>query len=37
MTKVLRDDGALAITVRSDPANAEKVLAKFNASGIPSH
>jgi GTPase len=37
MTKVLRDDGALAITVRSDPANAEKVRAKFNASGIPSH
>ena len=37
MTKVLRDDGALAITVRSDPANAEKVRAKFNASGVPSH
>ena len=37
MTKVLRDDGALAITIRSDPANAEKVRAKFNASGVPSH
>jgi GTP-binding protein HflX len=37
MTKVLRDDGALAITVRSDPANAEKVRAKFNAPGVPSH
>jgi GTP-binding protein HflX len=37
MTKVLRDDGALAITVRSDPANAEKVRAKFSASGVPSH
>ena len=37
MTKVLRDDGALAITVRSDPANAEKVRAKFNPSGVPSH
>jgi GTP-binding protein HflX len=37
MTKVLRDDGAFAITVRSDPANAEKVRAKFNPSGVPSH
>jgi GTP-binding protein HflX len=37
MTKVLRDDGALAITVRSDPANAEKVRAKFKPSGVPSH
>jgi GTPase len=37
MTKVLRDDGALAITVRSDPANAEKVRAKFSASGVASH
>jgi GTP-binding protein HflX len=37
MTKVLRDDGALAITVRSDPANAEKVRAKFSASGVLSH
>ena len=37
MTKVLRDDGALAITVRSDPASAEKVRAKFNPSGVPSH
>jgi GTPase len=37
MTKVLRDDGALAITVRSDPANAEKVRAKFSTSGVASH
>ena len=37
MTKVLRDDGVLAITVRSDPANAEKVRAKFNSSRVPSH
>jgi GTP-binding protein HflX len=29
MTKTLRDDGGLAITVRADPANAEKVKAKF--------
>src|SRR5436190_15589188 len=29
MTKTLRDDGGLAITVRADPANAEKARAKF--------
>jgi hypothetical protein len=29
MTKALREDGELAITVRADPANAEKVKAKF--------
>ena len=37
MTKVLRDDGALAITVRVDPANAEKVRVKFSPSAVPSH
>ena len=37
MTKVLRDDGALAITVRVDPANAEKVRVKFSPSEVPSH
>jgi GTPase len=45
MTKTLLDDGALAITVRADPANAEKVRAKFAAKlgstpgglEIPSH
>lgn len=37
MTKVLRDDGALAITVRVDPANAEKVRVKFSPSPVPSH
>ena len=37
MTKVLRDDGALAITVRVDPANAERVRAKFSPSAVPSH
>jgi GTP-binding protein HflX len=31
MTKTLRDDGALAMTVRADPANAEKVRAKFGS------
>ena len=36
MTKVLRDDGALAITVRVDPANAEKVRVKFSPSAVPS-
>jgi GTP-binding protein HflX len=37
MTKALRDDGGLAITVRADPANAAKVRAKFNGSGVASH
>ena len=37
MTKVLRDDGALAITVRVDPANAERVRVKFSPSAVPSH
>ena len=37
MTKALRDDGALAITVRADPANAEKVRAKFSPSEVSSH
>ena len=36
MTKMLRDDGALAITVRVDPANAEKVRVKFSPSAVPS-
>jgi GTPase len=34
MSKALRDDGALAITVRADPANAEKVRAKFGSSQL---
>ncbi len=29
MAKSLRDDGQLAMTVRADPANAERVRAKF--------
>jgi GTPase len=37
MHKALRGDGALAITVRADPANAEKVRAKFGRSHVPSH
>ena len=37
MTKMLRDDGALAITVRVDPANAERVRVKFSPSAVPSH
>ena len=37
MTKALRDDGALAITVRTDPANAEKTRARFGRSRMPSH
>jgi GTPase len=31
MAKALRDDGRLAVTVRADPANAERVRAKFAA------
>jgi len=37
MTKVLREDGALAITVRADPANAEKAKARFGRSHMHSH
>jgi GTP-binding protein HflX len=29
MAKTLQDDGSLAVTVRADPANADKVRAKF--------
>jgi GTP-binding protein HflX len=31
MAKTLQDDGSLAITVRADPANADKVRAKFGS------
>jgi GTPase len=37
MAKALRDDGALAITVRADPANAEKVRAKFGLAKAVAH
>jgi len=37
MTKVLREDGVLAITVRADPANAEKAKARFGRSHMHSH
>src|SRR5262249_10168577 len=37
MTKALREDGALAITVRTDPANAEKTKARFGRSHTHSH
>lgn len=37
MHKAVRGDGALAITVRADPANAEKVRAKFARPQMPSH
>jgi GTP-binding protein HflX len=37
MRKALRGDGALAITVRADPANAEKVRAKFARHQVSSH
>jgi len=31
MTRSLQEDGRLAVTVRADPANAEKVRAKFGS------
>ena len=37
MEKTLRDDGNMALTVRADPANAEKVRARFGRSTIVSH
>jgi GTP-binding protein HflX len=37
MTKALRDDGALAITVRTDPTNAEKARARFGRSHMHPH
>jgi GTP-binding protein HflX len=37
MTKALREDGALAVTVRADPANAEKANARFGRSHMQSH
>ena len=37
MGTALRDDGALVITVRADPANAEKARAKFGRPQVASH
>ena len=37
MSKALREDGALAITVRADPANAQKARAKFARASVHSH
>jgi GTPase len=37
MTQALREDGALAITVRADPTNAAKAQAKFSRSEASSH
>jgi GTP-binding protein HflX len=37
MAKTLRDDGHLAMTVRADPANAERVRAKFPQGKLSSH
>jgi GTP-binding protein HflX len=37
MAKTLQDDGSLAVTVRADPANAEKVRAKFGRADAHSH
>jgi GTP-binding protein HflX len=37
MTKALREDGAVAITVRADPANAQKAQARFAPSTAHQH
>jgi GTP-binding protein HflX len=37
MAKALRDDGRLAVTVRADPANAEKARARFDRRTAPPH
>jgi GTP-binding protein HflX len=37
MAKTLQDDGSLAVTVRADPANADKVRAKFGGGEAHSH
>jgi GTP-binding protein HflX len=37
MSKALRDDGALAVTVRADPANAQKARAKFGRPEAHAH
>ena len=33
MSKAMREDGRLAMTVRTDPANAERARAKFSLAG----
>ena len=37
MSKALRDDGALAVTVRADPANAQKARARFGPPEAHAH
>jgi GTPase len=37
MARTLRDDGRLAVTVRADPANAEKARAKFGRAEVRPH
>jgi GTPase len=37
MSKALRDDGALAVTVRADPANAQKARARFGRPDAHAH
>jgi GTPase len=37
MTRALREDGALAVTVRADPTNAQKAQARFAASHARPH
>src|SRR5262249_32750038 len=37
LSKALRDDGALGVTVRADPANAEKARARFGRPEAHAH
>jgi len=37
MSKALRDDGAIAVTVRADPANAQKARARFGRPQAHAH
>jgi GTPase len=37
MSKALRNDGAIAVTVRADPANAQKARARFGRPQAHAH
>jgi GTP-binding protein HflX len=37
MSKALREDGGIAVTVRADPANAEKARARFGRPDAHAH
>jgi GTPase len=37
MSKLLREDGAIAVTVRADPANAQKARSRFGRPQAHAH